>query len=98
MPSAKQAAEAIGAYRAEKGKSRIRRYGTRKWEPATSGTKLYPGDEIDAAEGSGSISYAGGGEGKVRKGSFTRVARPLPRVEKKKGMKVESGVAHFGRK
>ena len=97
MPSTDQAAKALGTFQS-KGKGRVRRHGTQKWEKAGSGTKLYPGDEIDMRKGSGSIEGPGGSS-PVREGSFTRMNRELPRVKRtRKDMKIESGVASYGRK
>jgi len=97
MPSAKDAAAAIGTISLLKGGTpRVRRAGQRKWEKAPVGTKVYGGDSIDMGDSEGSLRTHGGHQA-LRKGSLHEVERPAVKG-KKKNLKVESGEVSFGRK
>ena len=96
MPSAKDAAEALGTISVLKmgSRPRVRRLGSREWKDAPVGTKVYGGDLVEMRKGEGSIRHPTGDFTPLRKGSLTKVETPKRKAKRKK-REIVSGEAHF---
>ena len=96
MPTAADAAQALGTVHATTGRTpRVRRAGTKAWKDAPVGTEVYGGDHIDS-RGEGSIRHADGSFVPLRKGALVQMEERKKKAERKK-LEIVSGEADFGR-
>jgi len=85
----------VGVITASKGRSpRVRRAGSRDWEDAPAGTRVYGGDSIRSEDGESAIRYSDDSTTPIRKGSLMEIDEPK-KPKKVKKPQISSGVANF---